>query len=144
MQKDTEAFRPRGRNCGLLGYQMLCLRAPQGSLATGLFSRTNQICHSREVCSVASEGEATELPPILDCGQHAVVIVGNVRGTGRMIGVGDREHHDASATRDGIAATCAYRKCYPVRMPLKSATYKKPKTEASPVRGLECNTVTWR
>jgi hypothetical protein len=84
---------------------MSCLCAPQGSLATGLFSRTNQICHSRDVCSVASEGEATELPPILDCGQHAVVIVGNVRGTGRMIGVGDREHHDASATRDGIAAT---------------------------------------
>src|SRR5260370_9900470 len=79
--------------------------ANDSSLATGLFSRTNQICHSRDVCSVASEGEATELPPILDCGQHAVVIVGNVRGTGRMIGVGDREHHDASATRDGIAAT---------------------------------------
>jgi putative ABC transport system permease protein len=26
---------------------------------------------------------------------------------------------------------CAYRKCYPVRLPLKSANYKKPKTEAS-------------
>jgi hypothetical protein len=39
---------------------------------------------------------------------------------------------------------CAYRKCYPVRLPLKSATYKKPKTEASLLRGLGCNTVTWR
>jgi len=34
---------------------------------------------------------------------------------------------------------CAYRKCYPVRMPLKSAIYKKPKTEASPVRGSKCD-----
>ena len=39
---------------------------------------------------------------------------------------------------------CAYRKCYPVRMPLKSATYKNPKMEASPVRRLECNNVALR
>src|ERR1700747_677082 len=71
----------------------------------GLLPRTDQIRHSRDVCSIASEGEATELPPVLNRGQHAVVIVGNVRGTARMIGVGDREHHDASATGDGIAAT---------------------------------------
>jgi hypothetical protein len=36
------------------------------------------------------------------------------------------------------------RKCYPVRMRLKSATYKKPKMEASLVRRLECNNVTLR
>src|ERR1700741_5541911 len=71
----------------------------------GLLPRTDQIRHSRDVCSTASEGEATELPPILNRGQHAVVIVGNVRGTARMIGVGDREHHDASANGDGTAAT---------------------------------------
>lgn len=39
---------------------------------------------------------------------------------------------------------CAYRKCYLVRMRLKSATYKKPKMEASLVSGLECNNVTLR
>src|SRR5271165_1446076 len=39
---------------------------------------------------------------------------------------------------------CAYRKCYPARMRLKSATHMKPKMEASLVRRLECNNVTLR
>jgi hypothetical protein len=46
---------------------------------------------------------------------------------------------------DGITPEgCAYRKCYPVRMLLKSATYKTPKIEASLVSRLGCKNVTLR
>ena len=44
----------------------------------------------------------------------------------------------------GLLHTMPSEKCYSARMPLKSATYKKPKMEASLVRRLECDNVTLR
>ena len=59
---------------------------------------SNEITHGRHVDGVTSKFQAAELPAILDRCQHEMVVVGNVRGTGRVVGVRNGDHHDNVST----------------------------------------------
>ena len=54
-----------------------------------LFLRANQISHRLHVHRVTGEPEATEIPPVLDCREHRIVVVSHARSACGMVGVRD-------------------------------------------------------
>src|SRR5712691_8445570 len=60
--------------------------------------RADQVAHRRHVGRVAREAQAAQVPAVLDCAQHRVVVVGNVRGTSRVVGMRDFLFDDTATT----------------------------------------------
>src|SRR2546426_7902120 len=50
-----------------------------------LLLRSNEITHRRDVLGIARKCQAPELPATLDRCQHRVMVIGDSRGTGRVV-----------------------------------------------------------
>ena len=87
---------------------------------SGLFLRANQISHRLHVHRVTGEIEATEIPPVLDCREHRIVVVSHARSACGMVGVGDGYHHNTTAALASRSIAAAR----VVAKPLKAGTGK--------------------
>src|SRR5712671_4231629 len=75
-------------------------------LVTLLFG-PDQIAHWRHVGGVAGKCQAAKIPSVLNRCQHGLMVVGDVRRTGRLIRVRNGDHHDAASAfaGNGVTAT---------------------------------------
>src|SRR6266404_6002459 len=85
-----------------------CWRTPSQCASTtkGLAYGSDQIAHGRHIACIAGEGQAAELPPVLDGGEHRVVVIGHAGSACRVVRVrdGQRHHVTAPIARRRIAA----------------------------------------
>ena len=84
----------------------------QIELRCDLLLGTNQIAHRLHIRRVTGEPEAIEVPPVLDRGEHGVVVVSDVRNAGGMVGMRNGQH-------DGTAAALTSRRVAAARVVAK-------------------------